>query len=392
MDRVASGPCRAADRLRPARRRPPGRSAAAAGCSGNAEDDVRAAAEAFLDDWADGDPRGRRRDHRPGRRHRAARADGGRTCPTPRSPPSSARSPSRTARATVGWTATWDLAAAPDWSYDATLRARGGRGRAGRWSPSRRSCTRSWGRGSTSSSPAALPERAPITDAAGRPAVHPDRGGQRRRRPRPRSPTCRRWPPALSAATGIPAEDIVADVAGRPRGPVRPGHHPAPAGLRGDPRRRSSTCPARSSRPTPACWRPAPASPSALLGRVGAATAEVIEESQDDGVAAVRRRRRARALRAAARLPGAAHRHPGLHRVGGQHRRGHRRRRAARSARSSPRPGTPRADAAGARGPERRRRRRGRRSRCPPTSSSSGPAPGRSWPSPPTRRPTRATR
>ena len=103
-----------------------------------------------------------------------------------------------------------------------------------------------------------LPERAPITDAAGRAAVHARPRWSTSASTRRRSPTCRRWPPRSSAATGIAADDIVADVAGRARGPVRPGHHPAPARLREDPR--PGLRPARRGLPDrrPGCWRPSP--------------------------------------------------------------------------------------------------------------------------------------
>jgi hypothetical protein len=91
-------------------------------CSGGSEDDVRAAAETFLDAWAGGDTAA------------AARAT---TDPeaatalleqTATDLPEAALSTELGAvtvedgTATARWTATWDLAAAPEWSYESTLR------------------------------------------------------------------------------------------------------------------------------------------------------------------------------------------------------------------------------------------------------------------------------
>ena len=139
---------------------------------------------------------------------------------------------------------------------------------AGRSSPSRRSCTPSWGRGSTWCWPAAWPSA--------------------RRSPTPPARRCS--PPtevvnvgvdpaqvtdlpalaaALSAATGVAAEEIVADVEAAPDGAVRPGHHAAPARLREDPR--AGVRPARCGLPDRArgCSRPTSRFAVALLGRVG---------------------------------------------------------------------------------------------------------------------------
>src|SRR3712207_3492673 len=95
-----------------------------AACSGNAEDDVRTAAEAFLADWAAGD---------------TAAAAGATTDPdaaTALLEQTATDLPGATlaaelgdvavenGTATVDWTATWDLAAAPDWTHPATLRLR----------------------------------------------------------------------------------------------------------------------------------------------------------------------------------------------------------------------------------------------------------------------------
>ena len=127
-----------------------------------------------------------------------------------------------------------------------------------------------------------LADRAPITDAAGAPLFTPTEvvnvGVDKAQ-----VTDLPALAAALSAATGIAAEEIVADVEAAPEGqfvPVITLRRPdfekiRAAGLR----------PARRGVPDRrrGCWRPTARFAVALLGRVGAATAEVIEESQDDG-------------------------------------------------------------------------------------------------------------
>ncbi len=87
----------------------------------------------------------------------------------------------RTPSATVDWTATWDLAAAPDWSYAATLHLQED---GDEWQVVAEPTLvhPELGEGQHLLLTRSLADRAPITDAAGRAAVHADRGGQRRRR------------------------------------------------------------------------------------------------------------------------------------------------------------------------------------------------------------------
>ena len=94
-----------------------------------------------------------------------------------------------------------------------------------------------------------LPDRAPITDADRRPAVHARPRWSTSASTRRRSPTCRRWPRRSRPATGVAAEEIAADVAG---GQARASSsRSSPCGVPTSRRsaRRCSTCPARSSRP-----------------------------------------------------------------------------------------------------------------------------------------------
>ena len=191
-----------------------------AACSGNAEDDVRSAAQAFLTDWAAGD---------------TAAAAGATTDPDAATAlleqattalPEATLAPElgevavEDGTATVDWTATWDLAAAPDWSYPATLRLR--------------EAEEGWdvvaepalvhpelGEGQRLLLERSLPERAAVTDATGQPLFAPTEvvnvgvdPGQVTDLPALAA--------ALAEATGVPAEDIVADVQVAPAGEFGP--------------------------------------------------------------------------------------------------------------------------------------------------------------------------
>ena len=251
-----------------------------AACSGNAEDDVRSAAEAFLADWAAGD---------------TAAAAGATTDPaaattlleqTATDLPEATLSPElgqvsvEDGTATVGWTATWDLAAAPDWSYPATLRLQ--------------EADQGWdvvaepalvhpqlGEGQRLLLERRLPERAAVTDAAGQPLFAPTEvvnvgvdPGQVTDLPALAA--------GLSAATGIAAEEIVADVQAAPAGqfvPVITLRRPDFEAIRGQ----VFDLPGAVFPTDTRLLAPSPRFASALLGRVGPATAEVLEETAEDG-------------------------------------------------------------------------------------------------------------
>jgi cell division protein FtsI/penicillin-binding protein 2 len=251
-----------------------------AACSGNAEDDVRSAAEAFLADWAAGD---------------TAAAAGATTDPaaattlleqTATDLPEATLSPElgqvsvEDGTATVGWTATWDLAAAPDWSYPGTLRLQ--------------EADEGWdvvaepalvhpelGEGQRLLLERRLPERAAVTDAAGQPLFAPTEvvnvgvdPGQVTDLPALAA--------GLSAATGIAAEEIVADVQAAPAGqfvPVITLRRPDFEAVRGQ----VFDLPGAVFPTDTRLLAPSPRFASALLGRVGPATAEVLEETAEDG-------------------------------------------------------------------------------------------------------------
>src|SRR5688500_3056968 len=250
-------------------------------CSGGSEDDVRNAAQAFLDAWADGDTAG------------AARATTDPDAATALLEQTATDLPEAVlsaelgevtiedGAATVGWTASWDLAAAPVWSYESTLRLEEG--------------DEEWqvvaepalvhpelGEGQHLVLARTLPERAPITDAAGAPLFTPTEvvnvgvdTGQVTDLPALAA--------ALGAATGIPAADIVADVEAAPAGQfvlVITLRRPAFEAIRAQVFDLPGAVFPTETRLLPPTTRFA----TALLGRVGEATAEVIEETEANGV------------------------------------------------------------------------------------------------------------
>ncbi|SFE75015.1 penicillin-binding transpeptidase domain-containing protein [Blastococcus tunisiensis] len=249
-------------------------------CSGGSEDDVRAAATGFLDAWSEGD---------------TATAAGATTDPdaaTALLEQTAADLPDATLGtelgevtvedgiATVGWTATWDLAAAPDWSYQATLRLEEG---GDEWQVVAEPALvhPELGEGQHLRLSRALPDRAPLTDAAGAPLFTPTEvvnvgvdPGQ--------VTDLAALAAALSAATGIAAEDIVADVQAAPAGqfvPVITLRRPDFEQIRAQ----VFDLPGAVFPTSTRLLAPSPRFAEALLGRVGDATAEVIEESQEDG-------------------------------------------------------------------------------------------------------------
>ncbi|SFL84157.1 penicillin-binding transpeptidase domain-containing protein [Geodermatophilus ruber] len=253
---------------------------ALAACSGDAEGDVREAAEAFLEDWAAGD---------------ADAAAGATTDPETAGAlleQAAADLPGATLAAEVGdvavedgtatvtWTATWDLAAAPEWSYPATLRLR--------------EADEGWdvvaeptlvhpelGEGQHLLVERALPERAPITDAAGAPLFTPTEVVNVGVDPA-QVTDLPALAAALSAATGIAAEEIAADVQAAPAAqfvPVITLRRPDFEAIRAQ----VFDLPGAVFPTDTRLLAPSARFASALLGRVGPATAEVVEESGEEG-------------------------------------------------------------------------------------------------------------
>ena len=253
---------------------------ALAACGTSAEDDVRAVAEAFLIDWAAGDVTG---------------AAAGTTDPEVTAAlleQTAADLPDATLstklgqvtvedeKATVAWTATWDLAAAPEWSYDASLELQEGED-AWRVVAAPTLVHPELGEGQHLELTRSLPERAPITDAAGVPLFAPtevvnvgvNKDGVT---------DLPALAAALSAATEVPAEEIVAKVEAAPAGqfvPVITLRRPQFEEIRAQ----VFDLPGAVFPTDTRLLAPSPRFAEALLGRVGAVTAEIIEESGDDG-------------------------------------------------------------------------------------------------------------
>jgi cell division protein FtsI/penicillin-binding protein 2 len=249
-------------------------------CSGSAEDDVRAAARTFLEAWAEGDTAV------------AAGATSDPDAATALLEQTATDLPDATlttgigtvavddASATVTWTATWDLAASPDWSYPATLRLRED---GDEWQVVAEPTIvhPELGEGQHLVLARSLPERAPITDAAGAPLFAPTEvvnvGVDKAQ-----VTDLPALADALSQATGIAAAEIVADVEAAPEGqfvPVitlrRPDFEQIRAAVFDLP---GAVFPTETRLLTPSSRFAV-----ALLGRVGAATAEIIEETQENG-------------------------------------------------------------------------------------------------------------
>jgi cell division protein FtsI/penicillin-binding protein 2 len=251
-----------------------------AGCSGSAEDDVRAAAQGFLDDWAAGDTAAAARATDDPDAATALLEQTAADLPDAALDPELKEVTVEDGSATVTWTATWDLAAAPEWSYDAILHLR--------------EAEDAWqvvaepalvhpelGEGQHLELTRSLPDRAPITDALGAPLftstevvnVGVDRA---------QVTDLTALAAALSAATGVAAEDIVADVQAAPEGqfvPVITLRRPDFEKIRAQ----VFDLPGAVFPTATRLLAPSARFAEALLGRVGAATAEVIEESQDGG-------------------------------------------------------------------------------------------------------------
>ena len=251
-----------------------------AGCSGSAEDDVRSAAQEFLKDWSGG--------------HSAAAAktttDADATSAlldqTAKDLPHASLSAKlgkvrvQDSKATVAWTATWDLAAAPDWTYDASLDLRKG--------------DNGWqvvaeptlvhpelGKGQHLVLARSLADRAPITDASGAPLFAPTEVVNVGVDPA-QVTDLPSLAAALSAATGVAADQITTDVQKAKTGqfvPVITLRRPDFEKIRAQ----VFDLPGAVFPTSTRLLAPSPRFASALLGRVGGATAEVIDESKDGG-------------------------------------------------------------------------------------------------------------
>jgi cell division protein FtsI/penicillin-binding protein 2 len=250
-----------------------------AACSGSAEDDVRAAAQAFLDDWSAGDLAAAARGTTDAELATTLLEQTAEDLPDAVLSGEIGEATVDDGAAAVSWTATWDLAAAPDWSYDGTLRLEEG--------------DEGWhvvaepalvhpelGEGQHLELVRSLPERAPITDAAGAPLFTPTEVVNVGVDPA-QVTDLGALAAALGAATGVAAADIVADVQAAPEGqfvPVITLRRPDFEAIRAQ----VFDLPGAVFPTETRLLAPTARFAVALLGRVGPATAEIIEETADD--------------------------------------------------------------------------------------------------------------
>jgi cell division protein FtsI/penicillin-binding protein 2 len=251
-----------------------------AGCSGSSEDDVRNAAQTFLDAWSSGHADAAAKDTTDPDAATALLKQTATDLPDAKLSAKLGKVSVDGGNATVAWKATWDLSAAPDWTYSATLRLRE---KGDGWSVVAEPTVvhPELGEGQHLQLARSLPERAPITDATGAPLftttevvnVGVDKA-QVTDLPALAS--------ALGAATDVDPAKIVADVTAAPAGqfvPVITLRRPQFEAIRAQ----VFDLPGAVFPTSTRLLAPTPRFAEALLGRVGAATAEVIDESKDHG-------------------------------------------------------------------------------------------------------------
>jgi cell division protein FtsI/penicillin-binding protein 2 len=250
-----------------------------AGCSSDSTDDVRAAAQAFLDDWTGG------------RTDAAADRTTDPAATTALLEQTATDLPGATlsahlgkvsledADATVAWTATWDLAAAPDWSYPASLSLTEGDGG---WQVVAAPTVvhPQLGEGQHLQLTRSLADRAPITDATGAPLFTEtevvDVGVDTAH-----VTDLPALADGLAAATGVPAQEITADVQAAPAGqfvPVITLRRPDFEAIRAQ----VFDLPGAVFPTSTRLLAPSSRFGLGLLGRVGDATAEVLADAVDD--------------------------------------------------------------------------------------------------------------
>jgi len=251
-----------------------------AGCSGSAKDDVKDAAEAFLEDWSGGHAAAAAKDTTDAGATTKLLEQTAKDLPDARLSAEVGKVDVQDSKATVAWKATWDLAAAPDWSYDATLHLR--EGKDGWQVVAQPSLVHpALGTGQHLRLHRSLPDRAPITDASGAPLFAPTEVVNVGVDPA-HVTDLPSLAATLSAATGIAADQITADVQ-----KAKPGQFVPVITLRRPDfekiRAQVFDLPGAVFPTSTRLLAPSSRFAVALLGRVGAATAEVLKESETKG-------------------------------------------------------------------------------------------------------------
>ncbi|HEV7188346.1 MAG TPA: penicillin-binding transpeptidase domain-containing protein [Blastococcus sp.] len=251
-----------------------------AACSGSSEDDVKAAAQGFLHDWSDGHAAAAAKETTDAGAATTLLQQTAKDLPGAKLSAKLGKVDVKGKNATVAWTATWHLAAAPDWTYAASLDLReGGNG----WQVVAEPTLvhPDLGKGQHLVLARSLPDRATITDASGAPLFAPtevvnvgvDPG---------KVTDLPSLANALAAATGVAADQITADVQ-----KAKPGQFVPVITLRRPDfekiRAQVFDLPGAVFPTSTRLLAPSSRFAVALLGRVGAATAEVIKETEKNG-------------------------------------------------------------------------------------------------------------
>jgi cell division protein FtsI/penicillin-binding protein 2 len=246
-------------------------------CSGSSQDDVTAAARGFLDDWTGGHPDAAAKQTTDPDATTALLEQTAEDLPDATLKAKVGTVTVKDDTATVAWKATWDLAAAPDWSYAATLDLEKS-GDSWKVVGEPTIVSPELDKGQHLVLARSLPDRAAITDANGQPLFTPTEvvnvgvdPGQVTDLPSLAA--------ALGAATGVDPQQIVTDVQ-----KAKPGQFVPVITLRRPDfeaiRAQVFDLPGAVFPTDTRLLAPTSRFGLALLGRVGAATAEVLDESK----------------------------------------------------------------------------------------------------------------
>ena len=252
-------------------------------CSGDAEDDVRSTAQEFLSAWAEGDLAAAAAETTDPDAATALLEQTAEDLPEGLSSADLAEDGAVSVEedtATVRWTPTWDMVGAPAWTYESTLRLRQ---QDDEWRVVAEPALvhPELGEGQRLQVERTLPERAPITDADGEPLFTETEVVEVGVDPA-QVTDLPALAAALSEATGIPAADIIADVEAAPQGqfvPVITLRRPQFEAIRAD----VYDLPGAVFPTGTRLLAPSSRFAIALLGRVGPATAELLEENTEGG-------------------------------------------------------------------------------------------------------------
>src|SRR6476661_7311553 len=240
------------------------------GCT-NSEGDVKTAAQKFLDDWSGGHADAAAKDTTDPAAATTLLTQTATDLPGAKLHPTLGAVSVKGSSATVAWKARWDLAAAPDWSYSASLKLTQS-GSTWKVVTAPTVVSPELSAGQHLKLVRSLPDRAPITDANGAPLFTPtdvvnvgvDTG---------KVTDLPALAAGLSAATGIAAADIVKAVSAAPKGqfvPVITLRRPDFEAIRA----KVFDLPGAVFPTSTRLLAPSSRFAIALLGRVGTATAE----------------------------------------------------------------------------------------------------------------------